>query len=110
MFGVQFFWRRLRSPQNQQDVMKPTVWPVSFLSDSLRRRVRSLGLWLLDHDDKIFGTVLALIALHSWKIVWSLLDEYSVYLMYGIYAGPLLSLLSFLFSAIYVSAISVILL
>src|SRR5712671_3858032 len=83
---------------------------MSNLSASTKQRARSFGLWLLDHDNKIFGVVLALIAIDNWRMMYSRLGEYSIYLMNGIYATPLLSLLSIAFSAVYVSTASVILL
>ena len=75
-----------------------------------KQYARSFGLWLLDHDNKIFGVILALIALDDWRMMYARFDEYSVYLIYGIYATPVLSLLSIAFSTLYVSGISIILL
>jgi protein-S-isoprenylcysteine O-methyltransferase Ste14 len=75
-----------------------------------KQYARSFGLWLLDHDNKIFGVALALIALDDWRMMYARFDEYWVYLMYGIYATPVLSLLSIAFSTFYVSTISIILL
>jgi protein-S-isoprenylcysteine O-methyltransferase Ste14 len=75
-----------------------------------RKGMRAVWLWLLEHDNRIFGIVLAAIAIHSWTILYTLLDEYFIYISNGIYATPVLSLLSIVFSTFYVSAISAILL
>src|SRR3974390_2536568 len=72
----------------------PKGWPMSNTSAIAKQYARGFGLWLLDHDNKIFGVILALIALDNWRMMYARFDEYSVYLMYGIYATPVLSLLS----------------
>lgn len=76
----------------------------------VRKHIRSLWLWLLDHDNTIFGIVLGLIALDNWRTLIARVDEYWVYLINGIYLTPLLSLLTISFSTLYVTAISAILL
>jgi protein-S-isoprenylcysteine O-methyltransferase Ste14 len=75
-----------------------------------RKAMRAVWLWLLEHENRIFGIVLGVIAIHSWTILYTRLDEYSIYISNGIYATPVLSLLSIVFSTFYVSAISAILL
>jgi hypothetical protein len=74
------------------------------------KAIRAVGLWLLDHEDRIFGIILAVIAIHSWRMLYVRLDEYSIYISNEIYATPVLSLLSIVFSTFYVSASSAILL
>jgi protein-S-isoprenylcysteine O-methyltransferase Ste14 len=75
-----------------------------------KKRTHRFGRWLLDHDDKIFGVVLSLIAIDNWRMMYLRLGEYWIYLKNGIYATPLLSLLSIAFSTLYVSIVAVILL
>jgi protein-S-isoprenylcysteine O-methyltransferase Ste14 len=75
-----------------------------------RKAIRALGLWLLDHENRIFGIILALAAIRSWSSLYARLDEYFIYISNGIYAAPLLSLITIAFSALYVSASSAILL
>src|SRR5689334_4797686 len=86
--------------------------PFNMLSPSERTRSRIRDAWLLflDHENKMFGAVLALIAVNNGRTLWSRLDEYSIYLMNGIYVTPLLGLIVIAFSGLYSLVASIILL
>ncbi len=81
-----------------------------FTVEGVGKHIRSLWLWLLEHDNTIFGIVLGLIAIDNWRTLIARVDEYWIYLINGIYLTPFLSLLTISFSTLYVTAISVILL
>jgi protein-S-isoprenylcysteine O-methyltransferase Ste14 len=66
--------------------------------------------YFLRYDNKIFGAILALIALSSWVRFINNVQDQWVYVYHGIYSTPLLSLAVVLLSAIYTSAIGFILL
>ena len=75
-----------------------------------RASLTAIGGWLLDHESRIFGVVLAGMGVDQWRTLIVRLDEYWVYLVNGIYGTPLLSLSVTALSALYMTFVALILL
>jgi protein-S-isoprenylcysteine O-methyltransferase Ste14 len=76
----------------------------------LRVSVRDAGRWLLAYENQVFGLVITPIALRTWYNLYCRVEDYGVYFANQIYLVPVLSLLTILLSALYLSITSIILL
>ncbi len=68
-----------------------------------------IGRWLLRHEGRLFGALLAVLAADSWRGWWTQLDDARDYLAAGIWGTPVLSLAVMGLSAVYMSVIALIL-
>jgi protein-S-isoprenylcysteine O-methyltransferase Ste14 len=79
-------------------------------SMKIRGRTRAGLGWLLGHDNQILGLVMLPIALDTWRNLAVRAEDYGLYMSHGIYVVPIISLLAIAFSALYLTAVTAILL
>ena len=78
--------------------------------DAAMGSTQRLTAFLIRHDNRLLGVVLGLTALHTWANLYARAGRYAAYMGYGVIATPGLSLLAIGCSAVYLTAVSAILL
>ena len=78
--------------------------------DAAMGSTQRLTAFLIRHDNRLLGVVLGLTALHTWANLFESAGRYAAYMGYGVIATPGLSLLAIGCSAVYLTAVSAILL